>query len=78
MLHFGDHELHWVQKWVRFIIEGSETHVLEDSEEKEERGEVEIGYDSRETPIYETNWEGIKNLLDIVHEVDDDRLPYPI
>ena len=25
---FGDHELHCVQKWVRFIIEGSESHTL--------------------------------------------------
>ena len=36
---FGYHELHFVQKWVRFIREGGESHTFGDSEEKEERGE---------------------------------------
>ena len=31
----GDHELHFVQRWVRFITEVSETHVFEYSKEKE-------------------------------------------
>ena len=35
---FGGHELHCVQKWVIVIMEGSEAHGLEDSEENAERG----------------------------------------
>ena len=35
---FGDHKLHWVQKWIIVIREGVETHVLEYSEEKEDLG----------------------------------------
>ena len=31
---FGDHELHCIQMWVRFISEGSKTHVFEYNEEK--------------------------------------------
>ena len=46
---FGYHELNCVQRWVRFIREGSEAHVFKDSEYKEERGEVAIVYFSLET-----------------------------
>ena len=35
---FGNHELHFIKRWVIFIREVSETHVLEDSEDKEEMG----------------------------------------
>ena len=52
---FGYHTLYCVQSWVIFIIEVIDTHVFGDSEEKEERGEVTIRYDARETPILETN-----------------------
>ena len=31
---FGDNYLHWFHRWVRFIREGSETHVFEYREEK--------------------------------------------
>ena len=49
---FGDHELYCVQRWVIFVREVSETHMFEDSEEKEDRGEVAIGYDASDTPIH--------------------------
>ena len=45
------------------IIEGSEAHELEDSEEKDDRGEVAVKYDSRETPIHATTREDINSLL---------------
>ena len=51
--------MHCVQKWVRFIREGSEVHEFENSEEKDERGEVVVEYDARETPIHETTREAI-------------------
>ena len=51
---FGDHELHYIQRWVGFIIEGSETHVFEDSEENEDMGEVPIVSDTLETHIHAT------------------------
>ena len=60
---FGDHELHSVQKWVRVIQEVSEAHALEDSEEKEERGEFVFKSNSRETPICATTQEDINALL---------------
>ena len=60
---FRDHKLHWVQKLVVVIIEGSEAHALEDSEEKDDRGEVAVKYDSRETPIHATTREDINSLL---------------
>ena len=74
---FGDHEFHSVQKWVRVIREGIDAHALEDSEEKEERGEVAVESDARETPIHATNREDINALLAYEYEVDDDRLPAP-
>ena len=72
---FEDHELHCVQRWVRFIIEGSVTRVSKDSEEKDDMGDVAVGSDARKTPIHATTLEGINDLLDDGHEVDDDRLP---
>ena len=39
---FGDHELHCVQRWVRVIVDGIESHVFKDSEEKEEVGGVAV------------------------------------
>ena len=74
---FGYHELYCVQRWVRVIREVSETHVFEDSEEKEERGDVVIVSDTHETPFQETTREGINDLLADVHEVDDDILTAP-
>ena len=74
---FREHELHWVQKWVRVIREGSEAHALEDSEEKEEMGEVVVKYDALETPIRATTWEDINTLLADGYGVDDDRLQLP-
>ena len=53
------------------------THVFEDSEEKEERGDVVIVSDTHETPFQETTREGINDLLADVHEVDDDILTAP-
>ena len=40
-------------------------------------GEVTIGSNDHETPIHENTREGINDLLDNGHEVDDDRLPDP-
>ena len=72
---FGYHEFEYVQRWVRFIREGSETHVFGYSEEKQEGGVVAIGSDSYENPIHATNREDINDLLDDGYEVNDDRLP---
>ena len=74
---FGDHELHCVQKWVIVIMEGSEAHGLEDSEENEERGQVVVKSDARETPIQATTREYINDLLEDGYEVDGDILPAP-
>ena len=74
---FKDHDLYCVQKLVRFIREGSVTHVFKNSEDKEEMGEVAVGYDARDTPIHETTQEGINDLLADGYEDDDDRLPAP-
>ena len=74
---FGDHELNSVQKWARVIREGSESHAFKDRKDKEERVEVAVKYDARETPIHATNWEGINALLADGYKVDDDRLPVP-
>ena len=56
MIHedFGDHEFQCAQKWVIVIREGSEAHTFEDSEDKEERGEVVVESDARDTPIHAT------------------------
>ena len=43
--------MHFVQKWVIVVIEGSEAHEFEDGGEKEERVEVLVEYYARETPI---------------------------
>ena len=51
--------------------------MFEDSEEKEERGDVVIVSDTHETPFQETTREGINDLLADVHEVDDDILTAP-
>ena len=67
--------MHCVQKWVIFIREGSEAHALEDSKEKEERGEVAVKSNARETPIHATTREDINALIVDGYEVDDDRLP---
>ena len=55
----------------------SEANEFEDSEEKEERGEVSVESDARETPIHATTREDINALLADGYEVDDDRLPAP-
>ena len=60
-----------------FTREGSDTHFFKDIQEKEERGEVDIGSYARETPIHATTREGINHLLDGGHGVDDDRLLDP-
>ena len=60
---FRDHELHCVQNWVRFIREGIETHLLEDSKYKEEVGEVAVEFDAHETPFHATTSEDINSLL---------------
>ena len=51
---FVDHELHSVQKWVRFISKGSEAHAFEYSEEKGKRVEVAVKSDVCETHIHAT------------------------
>ena len=73
----GDHELHYVQKWVRVIIEVSEAHVFEDIEDNEERWEVAVESDDCGTPICATTREDINDLLEDGYEVDDDRLTAP-
>ena len=75
--NFGDHELHYVHKCVISIIEGSEAHAFEDSEEKQERGEVAVKSDACETPIHANNQEGINALIEDGYKVDDDRIPDP-
>ena len=71
---FGDHQLHCVQKWDRFVRGVIETHSFEDSGDKEERG---LESDKRETPIHETNRQNLNDILSYGYEVDYDRLPYP-
>ena len=51
--------------------------MFEDSEEKEERGDVVIVSDTHETPFQETTREGINDLLDGGYEVDDDKITAP-
>ena len=55
--------MHCVHKWVRVIIEGSETHALKYSEENNERGEFAVKSDACETPIHAINREDINSLL---------------
>ena len=74
---FGDHELQCVNKWVRVIRDGIETHVLEDSEDKEQGGQFEFKYDARKNPIHKTTQEDINALLAYGYEVDYDILPAP-
>ena len=74
---FGDHKLHCIQKWVRVTREGNEAHSFQDSEKKEERGEVDIESDACGNPIHTTNREDINALLEDGYEVDDDILPAP-
>ena len=74
---FVHHELHSAQKWVIVVREGSEVHAFKDSEEKEERGEVAVEYDSCDTPIHATTVEDINDLLAYGYKVDNDRLPAP-
>ena len=75
---FEDHKLHCVQRWVRFIIEGIYTHMLEDSEDKEwGGGGGEVKSDTCETPIHETNIENVNALTEDGYKVDGDRLPAP-
>ena len=52
-------------------------HVFVDGEEKQERGEVTIGSYARATPIHKTAREGINDILDDGHEVDDDGFTDP-
>ena len=70
---FGDHKLHYVQRWVRVIREVSEAHVVKDSEEKYEGGEVAVEFDASETPIHATTREDINDILADGYKVDDDR-----
>ena len=44
--------MHCVQKRFRVIREGSEAYAFKDIEDKEERGEVAVEYDARETTIH--------------------------
>ena len=74
---FVHHELHSAQKWVRVVREGSEVHALKDSEDKEDRGEVAVESDSRDTPIHATTVEDINDILAYGYKFDDDRLPAP-
>ena len=46
--------MHSVQKWVRVIREGSESHAFKYSEYKKERGDVAVKYDAHETLIHAT------------------------
>ena len=73
---FRDHELQCVYRWVRVIREVIETHVFEDSEEKEEEGGgVTDESDAHETPINATNREDTNYPLADGYKVDYDRLP---
>ena len=38
--YLKDIEFYWVQRWVRLDTEGSDAHVLEDIEDKEDEREV--------------------------------------
>ena len=51
--------------------------MFKDSEEKEESGEVAIGFDAFEIHIHATNQEGINDLLADGHEIYDDIIPNP-
>ena len=73
---FGDHKFHSVQKQVRFIREGIDAHALEDSEEKDDRGEVTVKSDACETTIQAMTQEDMNALLEDGYKIDDDRLPY--
>ena len=74
---FEDHEFHWVKRWVRFIIEVSNTHVIKDSEDKDEEGDITVEFYARKNTINATTWEDINYLLAYGYTVDDDRLPAP-
>ena len=74
---FRDNEFHSAQEWVIFIREVSGAHKFEDIEQKEERGEVQVESDARETPICATAREDINALLVYGYEFDDGRLPTP-
>ena len=52
---FEDKEFHFVQKWVISDIEGYDAHVLQDIEQKDNKGEVVIDTDQRDTPMHATN-----------------------
>ena len=39
---FADHAFYCVQRWVRAIIDGSETHVLEDIEDNQKGGMLQL------------------------------------
>ena len=52
--YFGDHKLYCVQMMVRFMREGSETHVFEYIEYTQEVGDVAIGPNVHETSIHGT------------------------
>ena len=75
--YFGDQELQCVQRWIIFIREGSDTHLFKDIEEKNDSGEITIGSNARETPIYATTRYGVNDLLSGGHEVTYNRLPDP-
>ena len=60
---FRDHKLQYTKKWVRVIREGCEAHTFKYSEYKEERGEVAVKSDARETTIHATTQENINALL---------------
>ena len=74
---FEYHKLQCIQKWVRVIREGIEAYASKDSKEKEERGEVAVESDSRDTPIHATTVEDKNALLSDGYKFDDDRLPAP-
>ena len=52
---FEDHELHFVQIWIRLNTEGSYAHVFKDSRNNCGDGEVAVESDAHETPIRATN-----------------------
>ena len=60
---FEDHKLHYVQRWVRVNREGSDAHVFEGSDEKEEGGDVAVESDARETPFHASTRGDTNDLL---------------
>ena len=63
---FRDHALQCVKMWARFIREGSDSHVFEDNEDKDDGRQVAVESNTREIPIHATTRDDINALMEDV------------